>query len=215
MSAGVAAIVLAAGESRRMGARQGAVGLGRHAPCCNTRSTNSTAPAAIRIVVVLGHEADSIAAAIRCDGVCRVVRNREYASGRASSLRAGAAALPGDVAAIVVASVDTPLSRATVRALIDAWRALPGPGAIVVPRHGGRNGHPGLFDGALLPELRAVQEESEGLRAVRRAHTKTTTFLDVDDPLVTLNLNTPEAYAAARRAHAPNDAAAGGAVRRA
>ena len=90
----------------------------------------------------------------------------------------------------MVASVDTPLSRATVRALIDAWRALPGPGAIVVPRHGGRNGHPGLFDGALLPELRAVQEESQGLRAVRRAHTKTTTFLDVDDPLVTLNLNT-------------------------
>ena len=45
-----------------------------------------------------------------------------------------------------------------------------------------------------------MQEASQGLRAVRRAHTKATTFLDVDDPLVTLNLNTPEAYAAARRA---------------
>ena len=92
-------------------------------------------------------------------------------------------------------------SSATGSALIDAWRALPGPGAIVVPRHGGRNGHPSLFDGALLPELRAVQEASQGLRAVRRAHTKTTTFLDVDDPLVTLNLNTPEAYESAKVRH--------------
>ena len=159
---------------------------------------------------MLGHNADRIAAAIRCDGGCRVVHNREYASGRASSVRAGAEALPDDAAAVVVASVDTPLTRATVRALVDAWRGRADPGGIIVPRHAGRNGHPSLFDGALLPELRAVREESQGLRAVRRAHADTTTFLDADDPLVTLNLNTPEAYAAAHRAHASDGTARSG-----
>ena len=168
MSAGVAAIVLAAGESRRMGRAKarldwGGTPLLQHQIGRTRRRRLRSGGRSPRA------RADRIAATIRCDGGCQVVRNREYASGRASSLRAGAAALPGDAAAIVVASVDTPVSRATVRALIDAWRALPGPGAIVVPRHGGRNGHPSLFDGALLPELRAVQERRRGCgRSVAR-----------------------------------------------
>ncbi len=209
MTAGVAAIVLAAGESRRMGRAKALLDWGGK-PLLQHQIDELSAAGCEPIAVVLGHEAERIAAGIRCVGGCRVVRNREYASGRASSLRAGAGALPGDAVAVVVASVDTPLRGATVRALIAAWRGRPDPGAIVVPRHAGRNGHPGLFGGPLLAELRAVREESQGLRAVRRAHAAATTFLDVDDPLVTLNLNTPEAYESARRDYAPDSAARGG-----
>jgi CTP:molybdopterin cytidylyltransferase MocA len=193
MPTGVAAIVLAAGESRRMGRAKALLDWGGK-PLLQHQIDELTSAGCAPIVVVLGHEADRIAAAVRCDGGCRVVRNRDYASGRASSLRAGAEALPDNAAAVVVASVDTPVRGATVRALIEVWKGRPGPDAIIVPRHAGRNGHPSLFDGALLTELRAVREESQGLRAVRRAHADATTFLDIDDPLVTLNLNTPEAY---------------------
>ena len=200
MTTGVAAIVLAAGESRRMG-RAKALLDWNGKPLLQHQIDELSAAGCEPIVVVLGHEKERIAAAIRCAGGCRVVHNREYASGRASSLRAGADALPDDAAAVVVASVDTPLRSATVGALIEAWRGRADPGAIIVPRHAGRNGHPSLFGGALLAELRAVREESQGLRAIRRAHTAATAFLDVDDPLVTLNLNTPEAYESARRAH--------------
>ena len=206
MTAGVAAIVLAAGESRRMGRAKALLDWDGK-PLLQHQIDELSAAGCEPIVVVLGHEKERIAAGIRCAGGCRVVHNREYASGRASSLRAGADALPDDAAAVVVASVDTPLRSATVGALIEAWRGRADPGAIIVPRHAGRNGHPSLFGGSLLPELRAVREESQGLRAVRRAHTAATAFLDVDDALVTLNLNTPEAYESARRAYAPDGTA--------
>ena len=93
MSAGVAAIVLAAGESRRMGRAKARLDWGG-TPLLQHQIDELDGAGCDPVVVVLGHEADSIAAAIRCAGGCRVVRNREYASGRASSLRAGAAALP-------------------------------------------------------------------------------------------------------------------------
>ena len=209
MTAAVAAIVLAAGESRRMGRAKALLDWDGK-PLLQHQIDELSAAGCEPIVVVLGHEEERIAAGLRCDGGCRVVHNREYASGRASSLRAGADALPDDASAVVIASVDTPLRSATVGALIEAWRGRADPGAIIVPRHAGRNGHPSLFGGSLLPELRAVWEESQGLQAVRRAHTASTAFLDVDDALVTLNLNTPEAYAAARRAYAPDGTASSG-----
>ena len=67
-----------------------------------------------------------------------------------------------------------------------------------VPRFEGRNGHPALFDGALLAELRELQESTLGLKAVRTAHAGATQFVDCDDPWIVLNMNTPEEYEQAR-----------------
>ena len=100
------------------------------------------------------------------------------------------------IGAVVVASVDAPMSRETIEQLIEAWRASGA--AIVVPRFEGKNGHPALFDGGLLAELQVVQDSAQGLKAVREAHREGTQFVDVDDALVGLNLNTPEDYAAAK-----------------
>lgn len=197
MQGGVAAVILAAGESRRMGRPKALLDWGGKA-LLQHQLDELSAAGCDPLVVVLGHQALTIEAAIDCLGRCQIVMNSQYVSGRASSLRAGAATLPDETGAVIVASVDGPCSASTVGALIEAWRAEPGPGSIIVPRHEGRNGHPALFDGSLLAEMRAVEERSQGLRAVRRAHVESTTFLDVDDPLVTLNLNTPEDYASAK-----------------
>lgn len=209
MQGGVAAVILAAGESRRMGRPKALLDWGGKA-LLQHQLDELSAAGCDPLVVVLGHEALTIEAAIDCRGPCQIVVNSQYRTGRASSLRAGAASLPDATGAVIVASVDGPCSTATVRALIDAWRAgprrgAPPPGSIIVPRYESRNGHPALFDGSLLAEMRAVEERSEGLRALRRAHVASTTFLDVDDPLVTLNLNTPEDYAAARARRDPGD----------
>ena len=191
----VAALILAAGESTRMGEVKALLDWGGK-PLLQHQIDELAAAGCEPVHVVLGHEGQRIKESVRCDAPCRLVLNAQYMTGRASSVRAGAATLPDGASAVVIASVDTPSSAATVRALIEAWRA--GDAAIVVPRRAGRNGHPALFDGALLPALRAVEERHEGLRAVRRAHAQATQFLDLDDPLVGLDLNTPEEYAAAR-----------------
>jgi molybdenum cofactor cytidylyltransferase len=147
------------------------------------------------VIVVLGSRAHQLRARIDCAAPCRVIENAAYRSGRASSIRVGVQHIPDDVGAIVVASVDSPLSSETVANLVASWDEEPP--AILVPRFEGRNGHPALFSGELLSDLRTVQESTLGLKAVRDAHRDATRFLDVDDALTTQNLNTPEDYATA------------------
>ena len=152
------------------------------------------------IVVVLGHEAERLRAGLECRPPCRIVVNGAYQEGRASSVRTGMAAAPDGARAVVVASVDQPCRATTVRALISAQSERGAP--IAVPERNGQRGHPAVFAGALLPELRRVQEQTQGLKAVRRAHADETIFVASDDPWVTLDLNTREDYAAARTAEA-------------
>ena len=196
---GVAGLVLAAGASERMGSPKALLDWGGM-PLLQLQVDVLVAAGCSPVVVVLGHKALQIEGALPRPDACQIVINTQHMSGRASSVRAGASVLADDLGAVVLSSVDTPCSAGTVRSLIDAWRTDSAAGTIVVPRYEGGNGHPALFDGSLLADLRAVEERSEGLRAVRRAHAETTRFLDVDDPLVALNLNTPEAYEAARAA---------------
>ena len=211
---GVPAIVLAAGESSRMGRPKALLDWGGK-PLVQHQVDELRAAGCDPIVVVVGHEATAITATIQCTGPCGVVVNDGYREGRASSVRVGARALadggdgPDDsagsdgIGAVVVASVDQPCRSTTVRTLIASYQREGG--RIVVPRYEGRNGHPALFCGELLDDLGAVEESSEGLRAVRRREAAGTRFLDVEDAWVRLNLNTPEAYARAVAAQATSE----------
>ena len=196
----VAGLILAAGESTRMGQPKALLDWGG-TPLLQHQIDVLTAAGCAPVVVVMGHGAAQVRARIHCAEPCRIVENADYRRGRASSVRAGAEAVPDDADAVVVAAVDQPCLEATVRSLIGRWRG--GQASIVVPRYGGKNGHPALFAGALLAELRDVREETEGLRAVRARHRERTEFVDVDDPLVVIDLNTPEEYEAARRRFLP------------
>ena len=72
---------------------------------------------------------------------------------------------------------------------------------ITIPRYKGVRGHPPLFSGRLRRKLLQVREETQGLKAVTRAHRADTRYLDVDDPGVVWNLNTPTDYQRAQRQH--------------
>jgi molybdenum cofactor cytidylyltransferase len=146
------------------------------------------------VVVVVGHAAAAVRPVAEAAGA-RVVENRAYRSGRASSVRAGALALADDTLVVVTLNVDQPRPAWVTRRVIAAHI---GTGAsITTPEQGGRRGHPVAFAGALLPELRAVTEEAEGLRAVVRRHAERRGFVGIDDPVIHLEFNTPEEYAAA------------------
>jgi molybdenum cofactor cytidylyltransferase len=72
--------------------------------------------------------------------------------------------------------------------------------AITVPRFNARRGHPTVLAGRLLDALRAVSEETEGLRAIIRAYSDEINDVEVADPRAVLDMNTPAAYRDARRA---------------
>lgn len=185
-----AAILLAAGESRRMG-RPKALLPWHGRPLIAYQIQQLAAAGVERIVVVLGHEADAVRPEARGPGVSAVV-NEGYREGRASSLRVGAAALPEGAGPVLVLNVDQPRPAAVFRTLIEAQQRT---GVrIVRPVHRGRRGHPPVLAGDLLPELCAVTEETQGLRAVMAAHGGEIRDVELDDPIVCLDLNTPEEY---------------------
>ena len=190
-----AAILLAAGESARMGEPKPLLPWGERT-LIEYQLGELAGCGVDDIVVVLGHEAERVRP-LALAGGARVVLNEAYRQGRASSLRAGARALQDDVDAVLIANVDQPRPRALLRHLLDAHGE--GSALITIPSFEGRRGHPTIVAGALLGELRAVEEESLGLRGLLERHGAAVREVSVPSPVVLLDLNTPEEYERARR----------------
>lgn len=202
-----AAILLAAGESKRMG-RPKALLPWRGGTLIEYLVAELLAAGVDDVVVVLGHDAEALRPHVPAEA--RVVVNEAYREGRASSLRAGAAALPDSAGPIVVLGVDQPRPRSVVRRLLDA-QARSGR-SVTVPVSDGHRGHPAVLSSALLPELRAATEEAKGLRGVIEAHKADVQELafillqhesmasepDFTALMVCIDINTPEDYENAR-----------------
>ena len=122
-----------------------------------------------------------------------VVNPNADAGGQLSSLLAGLAAVDRpDVRGVMMVPVDAPLVTAgTIATLLAAFDKTRGP--IVRPRHEGRHGHPVIFSRAVFEDLRRANPR-EGAKAVLRAHAAGIVNVDVDDPGVLADLDTPEAY---------------------
>jgi molybdenum cofactor cytidylyltransferase len=189
----IAALILAAGESTRMGRLKQLLpwaGLS----LIDWQVVQMRDAGVDDVVVVLGHDAEAVRAGIQAPDA-RIVVNQSYREGRASSLRAGAWALEDSIGAVLILSVDQPRPSWLSRRLIDRWRETSAP--IVSPRFSRRFGHPVLVAGSLLPELRAVDEASLGLRAVIQRHAATAEAVPIANDAIDVDLNTPADYAAA------------------
>lgn len=192
----VAAVVLAAGESRRLGefkpllAWPDAEG---GEPLAAYQVRQLLAAGAAPVVVVTGARAAAVAAAARAARAV-VVFNPRYREGKSSSVRAGVAATP-EGAALLMVGVDQPRPAWFYRRLIGAAGAG---AAVVIPCYGGRRGHPPLFAATLRSELLEVSEETQGLRAVVRRPAAETLLLELGSALALVNLNTAEDVQQAR-----------------
>ncbi len=146
------------------------------------------------VVVVLSHAADQVAPLLRADGV-RAVVNPDYRQGKTTSIKAGLARADRSASAILLLAVDQPRTADIVRRVV---RAHLGAGALITsPRYEGHGGHPLVFSAELRPELERITEENQGIREVFEAHRSDVLELHLDDPMLRLDLNTPEAYEAA------------------
>ena len=149
---------------------------------------------ASKVIVVLGHRSEDVAPIVEHTCASYVV-NHEYKEGRTSSIKAGLAAVPDEAEDIILMGVDQPRTAQIIRRVVEAHteaKAL-----LTSPRLKGRGGHPLMFSARLLPELRLISEENQGLREVFERHRAEITEVHFDDPMVRLDLNTPEAYESA------------------
>jgi len=147
------------------------------------------------VVVVLGHEADVVAATLIKSGVAaRFVVNDAYRSGQLSSVLRGLNAIdrPG-VRAMLMTLVDVPLvSPGTIRAVVDRYKATHAP--IVRPVRGDEHGHPVLIDRSLFSLLRSA-DPGIGAKPIIRAHVTPAGDVSItDDDGAFLDIDTPETY---------------------
>jgi molybdenum cofactor cytidylyltransferase len=191
----VAAILLAGGESSRMGQPKALLEWA-DTTLIEYQINELRQPPIERVVVVLGHRAEQVRPLVektRCD----IVVNELYQRGRASSLRMGGRALADDTRAIVILDVDQPRPRVVIHRLIETH--VRASNLITVPSFEGKRGHPTIIDGWLLPELRRVRERTEGLRGFIERHEADVVEAPFDSDIVLLGMNTPEEYESVKR----------------
>ena len=189
-------IVLAAGQSSRMGRPKAALRLGAGGPTFAAAVVRSLQDGGIgRVVVVAGAHPEAVREAVGQGPGVELVQNADWTSGQLSSLLAGLDAVDDPaLEAVAVTLVDVPLVRAsTVAAVLAAWRRSRAP--IVRPALGDRHGHPVIFDRATFGALRAAPLDV-GAKAVIAAYRAHVLDVAVDDPGALRDIDTPEDYAA-------------------
>ncbi|MBM3944566.1 MAG: nucleotidyltransferase family protein [SAR202 cluster bacterium] len=191
---GISAILTAAGESTRMGRPKPLL------PWCGAtlieyQIAGLLEAGVAEVVAVLGHRADDIKPYVHGLNV-KHTTNPDYRSGKTTSVKAGLKAITEDADDILLLAVDQPRPARLIREVIQSHvsrRAL-----ISSPRYQGRGGHPVIFSGVLRSEMEAISEQTEGLRAVFRAHEDEVNSVHIDDPQIRLDLNTYADYERAK-----------------
>ncbi len=160
----VFALILAAGESRRLGYPKQLLDLGGKALVAHVAEQAIASPVD-GVVVVIGSHASEIELALRGMHVYRVF-NPHFAQGQGSSLAAGIRAMPSTVDAVVVVLGDVPgVLPDAISAVVGRWRETRAPA--VVSRYGGKQGHPVLFDRSVFFDLASLDGDIGGRDILR------------------------------------------------
>jgi putative nucleotidyltransferase with HDIG domain len=201
----VAAVVLAAGRSSRMGALKPLLPFGEGTVVGHVAARLREAGVR-QIHVVYGHRAESMAPALERISVVGV-RNPDFDRGMITSVRAGIASLPAAAKGCLLWPVDTPLVRAATLARLAACARESG-AAIVYPAFRGERGHPPWIGRSLFAEILSGDGEG-GLRPILARHESEARDVAVFDAGCLRDMDYPEDYrrlvAAQARERVPDD----------
>jgi molybdenum cofactor cytidylyltransferase len=184
------ALILAAGESKRMG---------RLKPLLRFKDTTFLGQTisvlklsdADRITVVLGAEAETIRKLVDLSGT-NVVINKDYQKGQLSSLVAGIENSPPQTEAILVCLVDMPfITQDVVDRIIVKFRETNKP--IIIPVFNKKRGHPTLFSKSLFNELLNAPE-GKGARHVVYSNEERVLEVETSEPGILISIDTPDEY---------------------
>lgn len=190
----IAVLVLAAGQSRRMGSTNKLLAKVADKPLLRHAIEAALASKASDVIVVTGHERAEIEAVL--DGTAaRAVHNPDYAQGLSTSLKAGINALPPGTDAAIVCLGDMPeVDAGLLDRLINAFDPAQGRG-IVVPTHQGKRGNPVLWGSAYFPAM-ARLEGDVGARHLIGQHAEAVAEIPLETDASLLDIDTPQALEA-------------------
>jgi molybdenum cofactor cytidylyltransferase len=194
----VAALVLAAGRSTRMGGPNKLLEEINGKPLVRIVTEQVLASRARPVTVVTGHQRERVERALAGLPV-KFVHNPDYANGLSTSLKAGIAAVPADADGVIVCLGDMPQVRP---ALIDRLVAAFDPersALVVIPTMDGKRGNPVVWSRRFFPDLMAV-EGDVGARHLIGGYAEAVVEVPVEDAAALTDVDTPEALIAVRTA---------------
>ncbi len=194
----IAALVLAAGRSSRMGAANKLLAAVDGTPMVAHAVDAALASQAAPVVVVTGYEVERVRAALPGRKV-GFVHNSDYAAGMSGSLKRGLGALPRDIDGVLVCLADMPrIGPAVLNRLIAAFNPVEGR-AICVPVWNGKRGNPVLWSRRFFPEMVELAGDV-GARHLIGLHADEVCEVSMPDDSVLTDIDTPEALASLRQA---------------
>jgi len=194
----LAAVLMAAGAGARMGQRPKSLLELDGVPLICRQVMALREAGVSELVLVLGHHAKDIEAAVKALKVS-VVINPDPDAGPVGSQRLGLQSLSGHSDAVLMALADQPLlDAADLRQLLQAFQQRLPDSALVYPRVDGQPGNPVIFTAAVRAALLACPPDV-GCKQWRQAHTSQVQALDCDNPHFVQDVDTPEDIAKLRR----------------
>jgi len=184
------ALILAAGSSRRMGSQKLLLPYG-NSTIIETVVDNVLSSSIDRVMVVLGANRNEIREVLGKRPV-QFCHNTDHENGMLSSVKCGMRALPDDALTALIYLGDQPgIPPHVTNAVIDSYyEELYG---IVIPVHMYRRGHPLLVDMKYRRDIEKLDLE-EGLRALRHHFPEDVLEVEVDEPGILIDIDTPEDY---------------------
>lgn len=186
----IAALILAAGQSRRMGEINKLLAEIDGKPMVATVVETVRTSKIGSITVVTGHEGERVKAAL--PGDLAFVQNPDYADGLSTSLKTGIAALPDDIDGVLVCLGDMPgIDAGMIDRLIAAFDPLEGR-EICVPTHKGKRGNPVLWGKRFLPEMAGLAGDV-GAKHLIGEHADLVVEVEMEEDGVLIDIDTPDA----------------------
>ena len=189
----IAALLLAAGSSRRMGEANKLLAPVRGKSMVTWAADAIAASATGPFIVVTGHEADKVQGALGAYDA-EFVHNPDYAEGLSTSLRTGVAALPDDIDAVVVCLGDMPEVNADIiDQLIAAFDPVEGR-SICVPVFGRKRGNPILWAKKYLAEMAEISGDV-GAKQLLEEYAEEVCEVVIDTDAILFDVDTPDRLA--------------------
>ena len=185
----VGVIILAAGESRRMGMPKPLLQWDEKTFLEIVLASPFLSRRNVHPILILGYKAKQICEKVRIPIPWEL--NRRFIEGRMSSIQCGLTFLPDLIQGVFIWPIDCPLVPQSVfAALLEAFH---GPDAICIPRCGPRKGHPPLLGSAFFPEIQQMQP-NQSLRDLYTFHADQIKTIPVESERILDNINTPEDF---------------------
>ena len=188
----ISAIILAAGESRRMKEPKPLMNWG-DSNLINYQIRVLENPKVEEIIIVLGSRADEISNSIS-EAKFRVVENKDFKLGKTTSIIKGLNSISNTNNDVLILACDQPRTKDLVGKVIDFHLELPHVKKITMPIYQKKSGHPIIFSNLFFKDLLAIKEDTQGIRQIIKENEGSVYKYETSDESATVDLNTPDQY---------------------